>query len=26
LEFRVGRLEYERLAMLAFPTEYIMGI
>ena len=26
MEFRVGRLEYERLAMLAFPTEYIMGI
>lgn len=26
LEFRVGRLEYERLAVLTFPTEYIMGI
>lgn len=26
LEFKVGRLEYERVAMLKFPTEYIMGI
>ncbi|XP_052779998.1 plexin A3-like isoform X2 [Mya arenaria] len=26
LEFKVGRLEYERIAMLTFPTEYIMGI
>lgn len=26
IEFKVGRLEYERIAMLQFPTEYIMGI
>ncbi|XP_052280998.1 plexin-B-like isoform X2 [Dreissena polymorpha] len=26
LEFRVGRLEYEQMAVLAFPSEYIMGI